>query len=152
MRLFRLLSLSCLAVALLCGQCLAKANTIELFTNALITADIPELEKLIAPNFWNIASNGHISDKEHFIASIKDKKLVIDRLKLTNIRETKVGDTRLLTATGEFHGTSEVPRPQGNLRYTLVLANNNGQEQVVLMQSTPVVPTPECSDGNCKIK
>lgn len=130
----------------------AKADTIEMYTNAVMTGDIPALENLLAPNYWNIASNGHIRDKEHFIDEIKNKALIVDRLTLTNIRETKVGETRLLTANGVFYGKTANPRPQGLMRYTIVLANNNGKEQVVLFQSTPVVPTKDCEDGNCKIK
>lgn len=153
MKFFYSLSLLLLMVlALASSDAKAKADTVELFTEAVMTADIPALEKILAPNFWCISVNGHISDKEHFIAEIKSKKLVVDRLTLSNIRETKLGQTRLITANGVFHGKSEAPRPQGLMRYTMVLANNKGREQVVLFQATPVIPTADCKDGNCKIK
>lgn len=135
-----------------CGMAVAKADTVELFANAVMTGDIPVLEKTIAPNFWYIGANGHIRDKQHFIQEIKDKQLVIDRLTLLNNRETKVGDTRLVTANGVFHGKSNLPLPDGLMRYSLVLANNNGHEEVALFQATPVIPTKECTDGNCQIK
>lgn len=141
-----------LAILVMPGVALAKASTVELYTNAVMTGDVALLEKLLAPNYWNIAPNGHIWDKAHFIASIKDKSLVVDRLSLANVRETKVGDTTLLTANGVFYGKSPDARPQGTMRFTMVIADNNGQEQVALFQSTPVVATTECSDGNCKIK
>ncbi len=38
------------------------------------------------------------------------------------------------------------------MRYTMVIADNNGSEQVVLFQATPVISTEDCMDGNCKIK
>lgn len=141
-----------LALFLYAASAMAGANTVDLYTNAVITGDTAELEKILAPNFWYIGGNGHIRDKEHFIQEIKDKTLVVDRLTLKNIRETKVGDTRLLTANGTFKGKSAAPRPQGLMRYTMVLANNNGKEQVALFQATPVIATDECQDGNCKIK
>lgn len=130
----------------------AKADTVDLFTNAVLTGDIPELEKVLAPNFWYIGANGHIRDKEHFIAEIKDKKLEINRLSLSNMRETSVGQTRLLTANGEFRGKSDLPLPEGLMRFTLALADNQGQEQAVLFQVTPVIATNDCKDGNCRIK
>lgn len=133
-------------------QANAKADTVDLFTNAVLTGDIPELEKVLAPNFWYIGANGHIRDKEHFIAEIKEKKLVINRLSLSNMRETQVGQTRLLTANGEFKGQSDLPLPEGLMRFTLALADNHGQEQAVLFQVTPVIPTHDCKDGNCRIK
>lgn len=130
----------------------AKADIAELYSNAVMTGDVAALEKLLAPNFWHIASNGHIRDKANFIQEIIDKRLVVDRLTLTNSRETKVGDTRLLTSNGVFYGKSLNPQPQGLMRYTMVIADNKGEEQVVLFQATPVVPTKECEDGNCKIQ
>lgn len=141
-----------LAFVLCPGAVFAKADTAELYTNAVMTADVPALEKLLAPNFWYIGGNGHIRDKENFIKEIKDKVLVVDRLTLSNMRETKVGETRLLTSNGIFKGESAMPRPQGLMRYTMVIANNDGREQVVLFQATPVISTDECKDGNCKIK
>lgn len=151
MRLFRFLPAFLFLFLFGCGVAFAKADTVELFANAVMTGDIPALEKTIAPNFWYIGANGHIRDKQHFIQEIKDKQLVIDRLTLLNNRETKIGDTRLVTANGSFHGTSVLPLPEGLMRYTMVLANNKGQEQVALFQATPVIPTKDCKDGNCKI-
>lgn len=130
----------------------AKANTVDLFANAMMTADIPALEKTLAPNFWFIGSNGHIRDKEHFIQEIQNKTLQINRITLTNLRETSVGATRLITANGTFKGQSDMPLPDGLMRYTIVLGDNKGQEQVVLFQITPVIATHDCKDGNCRIK
>lgn len=142
----------------LCGtlfmaaNCLAKADIVELYTQAVMTADIPELEKILAPNFHYVGSNGHIRDKEHFIQELKDKTLVVDRLSLSNQRDSSIGDTRLVTANGVFYGKSDDPRPQGLMRFSMIIVNNRGEDQVALMQMTPVVASRECHDGNCKIK
>lgn len=153
MRFFQFVPLLlALALCLAGGIAHAKTDPVEQYTEAVMTGDVAALEKLLAPNFWYIGSNGHIRDKAHFIEEIKDKKLVVDRMTLSNLRETSVGTTRLVTANGIFHGTSEMPRPQGLMRYTMVLGDNKGTEQVVLFQATPVIATPECKDGNCKIK
>ncbi|WP_300882226.1 nuclear transport factor 2 family protein [uncultured Desulfovibrio sp.] len=141
-----------LALCLAGGVVHAKADTVALYTEAVMTGDVPALEKLLAPNYWHVSSNGHIQDKENFIASIKNKELVVDRLTLANTRETKVGDTRLLTANGHFKGTATPALPQGLMRFTMVIASNNGHEQVALFQATPVEPSADCQDGNCKIR
>lgn len=148
----RLIWLAAAAVLLLCGAAHAKVATVDRYVEAVMTANIAELQKLLAPNFWYIGGNGHIRDKENFIREIQDKILVVDRLSLTNERETKVGDTRLITANGTFKGQSAAPRPQGLMRFTVVLVDNGGQEQVALFQATPVIASEECPDGNCKIK
>lgn len=130
----------------------AKADIADLYANALMAGDVQTLERILAPNYWHIASNGHISDKDHFINEIKNKELVVERLTFSNMRETKVGETRLQTCTAIFNRKTLAPRPEGLLRVTLVIAENNGEEQVVLFQATPVIPTKDCDDGNCKIK
>lgn len=152
MKARRLVWLCGAAILLLYGTIEAKVALIDRYAEAVTTADAPVLEKLLAPSFWYIGSNGHIRDKENFIREIQDKTLVVDRLALSNERETKVGDTRLITANGTFKAQSALPRPQGLMRFTVVLVNNNGQEQVALFQATPVVASEECPDGNCKIK
>ncbi len=141
-----------LALCLAGGVAHAKVDTVALYTEAVMTGDVSALEKLLAPNYWHVSSNGHIQDKENFLTSIKNKDLVVDRLTLTNVRETKVGNTRLLTANGYFKGTAVPALPQGLMRFTMVLANNNGKEQVALFQATPVEPSDDCKDGNCRIK
>ncbi len=141
-----------LALCLAGGVAHAKVDTVAMYTEAVMTGDVSALEKLLAPNYWHVSSNGHIQDKENFITSIKNKDLVVDRLTLTNVRETKVGNTRLLTANGYFKGTAVPALPQGLMRFTMVLANNNGKEQVALFQATHVEPSDDCKDGNCRIK
>lgn len=141
-----------LSFILVSGAVFAKADIVDLYAQAVITADIQELEKILAPNFWYIGANGHIMDKEHFIEDLKNKSLVVDRLSLRNQRDTKVGETRMVTANGVFYGKSDMPRPQGLMRYTMVIANNRGDEEVVLFQATPVISTSNCVDGNCAIK
>lgn len=144
--------MAALAVFLTCATAHARPDSVELFGQALMSGDVAELEKILAPNFWYIGSNGHIRDKEHFIQEIRDKQLVVDRITLSNQRESRLGATRLVTANGIFHGTSLMPRPQGLMRYTMVLTDNKGQEQIELFQATPVISTEDCMDGNCKIR
>lgn len=131
---------------------IAKADSAELFVNALMSGDTERLGQLLAPNFWYIGSNGHIRDKENFIKDIADKSLVVELVSLSNARETSIGKTRLLTANGMYKGHAPIQGPQGLMRFTMVLADNNGQEEVALFQATPVVATQECPDGNCRIK
>ncbi len=130
----------------------AKANTVSLYTEAVMTGDIPALETLLAPNYWHINANGHIQDREHFITTIKNREMVIDRLSFTNARTTIIGDATLITGNGTLMGRAEPPLPQGLMRFTLVLVKNKGRDEVVLFQATPVIPSVDCADGNCKIQ
>lgn len=152
MKLFRMF-LMLLALSLtFTGAALAKADVTELYAEALMTGDVEALDKLLAPNYWHISANGHIQDKEHFLASIKDKNLVIDRIRLSNVRTTVVGGVTLITANGELKGKATPTLPQGLMRYTMVLNRIGKEMKVVLFQATPVVPSQDCRDGNCAIR
>ncbi len=117
-----------------------------------MTGDVESLDKLLAPNYWHVSANGHIQDKEHFLASLKERKLVIDRIRLSNMRSTVMGDVTLVTANGELKGSATPPLPQGLMRYTMVLNKVGKETKIVLFQATPVVPSQDCRDGNCAIR
>ena len=141
-----------LVIALSGGLAHAKADTVALYTEAVMTGDIPALETLLAPNYWHINANGHIEDKEHFINTIKNKELVIDRLTFTNARTALISDAKLITGTGYLKAKATPALPEGLMRITVVVIANKGREQVVLFQATPVIATEDCNDGNCKIQ
>lgn len=141
-----------LVITLSGGLAQAKPDTVELYTEAVMIGDVPALETLLAPNYWHINANGHIEDKEHFINTIKNKELVIDRLTFTNARTAMISDAKLITGTGYLKAKATPPLPQGLMRITVVVVSNKGREQVVLFQATPVIATDDCNDGNCKIQ
>ena len=141
-----------LMITLSGGLAQAKPDTVELYTEAVMIGDVPALETLLAPNYWHINANGHSEDKEHFINTIKNKDLVIDRLTFTNARTAMISDAKLITGTGYLKAKATPPLPQGLMRVTVVVVSNKGREQVVLFQATPVIATEDCNDGNCKIQ
>ena len=141
-----------LVITLSGGLAQAKPDTVELYTEAVMIGDVPALETLLAPNYWHINANGHIEDKEHFINTIKNKELVVDRLTFTNARTAMIGDSKLITGTGYLKAKATPPLPQGLMRVTVVVVSNKGRDQVVLFQATPVIATDDCNDGNCKIQ
>ena len=134
------------------GLAQAKPDTVELYTEAVMIGDVPALETLLAPNYWHINANGHIEDKEHFINTIKNKELVIDRLTFTNARTAMIGDAKLITGTGYLKAKATPPLPQGLMRVTVVVVNNKGREQVVLFESKAVIATEDCNGGSGKIQ
>lgn len=135
------------------GQALAAADNAELFEEALLDSDLKTLNRLLAPNFLFIASNGHIQDREHFLASVREKKLVVTSMTFKNLRESLRGESRIITGNGTFKAKSDVPLPAGLMRLSVVSNNMKGApEQIVLVQLTPVIPTKDCRDGNCRIR
>lgn len=144
--------LATVVITLSGGLAQAKPDIAELYIEAVMIGDVPALETLLAPNYWHINANGHIEDKEHFINTIKNKELVVDRLTFTNARTAIIGDSKLITGTANLKAKATPPLPQGLMRVTVVVVNNKGREQVVLFQATPVIASADCNDGNCKIQ
>lgn len=134
------------------GGAQARPDLVELYAEAVRTADAAALERLLAPNYWHISSNGHIQDKEHFIAAIRTGKLAVKTLRIRNVRASMAGKTLVVTGNGLMRGVSDPPLPEGLMRYTLVLGDNGGRQQVVLFQATPVIPSAGCEDGNCALR
>ncbi|MBO4300256.1 MAG: nuclear transport factor 2 family protein [Desulfovibrio sp.] len=141
-----------LLLSLCCGQADARANTVFLYVEAMLTGDVPALETLLAPNYWHISANGHIRDKQHIIEGLKNREFVVDKLDFANARTSIIGNAKMVTGTGHLKVSSTPSLPQGLMRFMLVLVTDRGREQVVLFQATPVIATPECGDGNCKIQ
>lgn len=130
----------------------AAADVAGLYTDALISGDAKALERLLAPNFIFIAPNGHIEDGSHFLESIRSRHFVVSDMTLKNMRETRTGDVRLITGNGTFMARSDNPLPGGLMRLTMVTDRSSGSEKILLVQVTPVIPTRDCRDGNCRIR
>lgn len=130
----------------------AAADVAGLYTDALISGDARALERLLAPNFIFIAPNGHIEDGIHFLDSIRTRHFVVSDMTLKNMRETRTGDVRLITGNGTFTARADNPLPGGLMRLTMVTDRSSGSERILLVQVTPVIPTRDCSDGNCRIR
>lgn len=133
-------------------QARAAADPVDLFVEALLDKDTDTLDRLLASNYVFIGSNGHIQDKEHFIASIRSGDLVIKSASFKNLRETSAGPVRMVTGNGTFVAVSNLPLPSGLMRVTLVADDTGPRERIVLVQLTPVIPTSDCEDGNCQIR
>ncbi len=130
----------------------ARPDVADLFVDALLESDVAQLDAVLASNFVFIGSNGHIQDKKHFLESLKTGAIRVRAATFTNTRETSAGPVRLITGNGEFTVESEVGLPSGLMRCTMVTDRAGRAERIVLLQMTPVVPTADCRDGNCRIR
>ncbi len=147
-----LAALALLGLLLLPRPALAAPDVFELALDAMMSADSGELERLLAPNFVFIGPNGHVQDKEHFLEAIGTRALNVKAAKFRNLRETSSGSVRLLTGNGVFDAGSADPQPPGLMQVSVVKELGDKQERLVLVQLTPVLPSPSCPDGNCRLR
>ncbi len=127
-------------------------DTADLFVAALLDADVPSLERLLAPNFIFVSSGGHAQDRKHFLESLRTGRLAVRKARFSSFRETTAGEVRLLTGNGIFDAVSDTPVPSGLMRVSLVAESTKELERIVLIQLTPVISTPDCPDGNCLLR
>lgn len=128
-----------LMLVLLCAPVAhAKVDPVALFIEAVMTRDTATLEKLLAANYLHINGNGYLQDKEHFIANLKNGKMVIDRLTITDVKASHFGEATMVTGTVILRGKFEPKLPQGLQRLTMVMEKKDGTDKVILFQATPV--------------
>ena len=128
-----------LALVLVCATtALAKADPVELYIEALLTEDAAGLDKLLAPNYLHINGNGYLQDKEHFLENLRNGRMKINRLTITDVKESRYGDATLVTGTVLFKGKFTPKLPEGLHRVTMVLERQGNAEKVLLFQATPV--------------
>ena len=132
-------TLLALALVLVCGSVAhAKADPVALFIEAVMTRDTATLEKLLAANYLHINGNGYLQDKENFIAQLKNGKMIIDRLTITDVKASHYGDATMVTGTVVLRGKFDPKLPQGLQRLTMVMEKKEGADKVILFQATPV--------------
>lgn len=116
----------------------ARPDTVALYVEAVMTDDTATLQKILSENFLHIGSNGLVQDKENYIENLKNGKMDIRRLTVSDVITTHYGSTTLITGNAVVHGTYDPPLPQGLMRFSMVLEKVNDQEKIILSQSTPV--------------
>ena len=133
--LFMLLLVSVFGFAALAQ---ARADTLSLYIEAFLTEDVKSLEKLLAGNYLHINSNGYVQDRENFLNNLREGKMVIDRLTVTDVATSHYGGATLSTGTVQFKGKFEPKLPSGLHRVTVVMERKGDEEKVILFQATRV--------------
>lgn len=138
--MFRSALLALFLVLVLGSTARAKPDTVALYVEAVMTADAATLEKILAANYLHVSGNGYVQDKENFIEMLKNRKMIINRLTISNVKTTHFGRATLVTGNAMLKGSFEPRLPEGLQRMSMVLERNEkGEEKVILFQDTPVL-------------
>lgn len=116
----------------------ARPDTVALYVEAVMMADTATLEKVLSSNFLHISANGLMQDKENYIENLKNGKMDIRRMTVSDVISSHYGTTTLITGNVVVHGTYDPPLPQGLMRFSMVLEKVGDQEKIILSQVTPV--------------
>lgn len=116
-----------LALCLAGGVAHAKADTVALYTEAVMTGDVAACQNAGCPTTGTFSSNGHIQGQRSTSSpASKNKELVVDRLTAhPTCADTKVGNHQdAYMANGYFKGYGRAASPQG----LMLLHHGAGQQ------------------------
>lgn len=100
------LSLSLLAVAQRSDPRESKLLILErMWNEAQVNRDSAALDALVASRFTNTEWDGQVSDKQHFLADIKDPLFKPSLLTIQDVKMNFFGDTAVVTGTYRAQGT-----------------------------------------------
>jgi ketosteroid isomerase-like protein len=103
----------------------------RLWNEAQVNRDASALNALVGSRFINTEWNGEVSDKQHFLADIKDPVFKPSSLTIQDVKMNFFGDTAVVTGTYHSQGTYQ-GKPYDHLgRFTDTWVLENGTWQCV---------------------
>ncbi len=107
---------------------------------ALVQNDFPTLERIMTDDFTYTHSSGQVQTKVEFLDDFKSGKRIFKSLKQEDVLVRVYGNAALVTGRCTLTGTNAGKDFVLPMRFTEVYANNNGQWQWVMWQSTRLGP------------
>jgi ketosteroid isomerase-like protein len=77
----------------------------RMWNEAQVNRDAPALEALVSSRFVNTEWDGELSNKQRFIADIKDPRFKATALHIQNVKMNFFGDTAVVTGIYHAQGT-----------------------------------------------
>jgi len=103
----------------------------RLWNEAQVNRDSAALEQLVASRFVNTEWDGEVSDKQRFLADIKDPRFKPTLANIQDVKVTFFGDTAIVTGTYHTQGTYQA-KPYDHVgRFTDTWVFDTGRWQCV---------------------
>jgi ketosteroid isomerase-like protein len=96
----------------------------EAWRNAVLKADIPAMNSLLADDYMAITPNGTLQTKEQALANLRSGVTRIASLEVSDRRVRFYGTTALVTSQADVSGTNAMGDFSGTYRYTRVYVRN----------------------------
>lgn len=103
----------------------------HLWNEAQVNRDAAALEAMVGSRFVNTEWNGEVSDKQHFLADIKDPQFKPSSLTIQDVKMTFYGDTAVVTGTYHTQGTYQAKSYDHLGRFTDTWVLESGTWQCV---------------------
>jgi ketosteroid isomerase-like protein len=103
----------------------------RMWNEAQVNRDSAALEALVASRFVNTEWDGEVSDKQHFLADIKDPLFKPSLLTIQDVKMNFFGDTAVVTGTYHAQGTYQSKTYDHFGRFTDTWVQDSGKWQCV---------------------
>lgn len=103
----------------------------HMWNEAQVSRDSSALEALVGSRFVNTEWDGQVSDKQHFLADIKDPLFKPTLLTIQDVKMNFYGDTAVVTGTYHAQGTYQGKAYDHFGRFTDTWVQDDGKWQCV---------------------
>lgn len=103
----------------------------RLWNEAQVNRDAAALDALVGSRFINTEWDGEVSDKQHFLADIKDPLFKPSLLTIQDVKMNFFGDTAVVTGTYHAQGTYQGKAYDHIGRFTDTWVSDSGKWQCV---------------------
>jgi ketosteroid isomerase-like protein len=104
--------------------------------NAVLAANVPELDHLLADDYLGVTANGTLETKADLLAMRRTGTVHISILNLSDLKVRVYGDTAVVTSRAELSGTNGGTDISGHYRYTRVYNLRSGQWRIVSFEAS----------------
>ena len=92
----------------------------EQWRTAQIAGDAATMDKLLANDYFGISISGQLNDKEQQLDRLRNRKLILSKIDLSDVRIKLLGRVAIVTSLARIDGTDSGESIQGTFRYTRV--------------------------------
>jgi len=111
----------------------------ERWSKAMVRADIPALEVLLAGDYMGITANGTLQTRDDLLASVRSGALHFQAIEVSDRKIRFYGTTALVTSRAEVTGSGPSGDLSGAYRYTHVYARTaTGTWQIVSFEASRI--------------
>lgn len=114
----------------------------ENWRQAILHADIPTLENLLADDYISISSTGMLQNRDQTLANLRSGRVHFTSLELSDRKVRFYGTTALVTSLASMSGVNAEGSIGGNFRYTRVYVRNEHGDWKIVSFEVSRIPEP----------
>lgn len=113
----------------------------EQWRTAQLAGDVATMDRMLADDFIGISMSGQVNTKAQQLDRMRTRKLVVTKIKLSDMKVKLLGNVAIVTSQADVEGTAENGSVKGVYRYTRIYQHlPNGEWKITSFEATRVRP------------